>query len=106
MRKLSGLILIPLLVVTLASTNVIFAMGNHILRQPEALYSLAAQMVDTVILDPNKPIAGQLTGSNTVYVVQNAFNLHGQLVRIPSGCIIFHRWNNQKRCARGEWNCH
>lgn len=88
MRKLSGLILIPLLVVTLASTNVTFAMGNHILRQPEDLYSLAAQMVDTVILDPNKPFAGQFAGSNTVYVVQDAFNLRGQLVRIPGGCVL------------------
>jgi len=63
-------------------------MGNHILRQPEDLYSLAAQMVDTVILDPNKPFAGQFAGSNTVYVVQDAFNLRGQLVRIPGGCVL------------------
>lgn len=88
MRKLSGLLLLHLLVVTLASTNVTFAMGNHILRQPETVYSLAAQMVDTVILDPNKPFATQLTGSNTVYVVQNAFNLRGQLVRMPGGCVL------------------
>lgn len=89
MRNLSGLLLLHLLVVTLASTNVTFAMGNHILRQPEALYSLAAQMVDTVILDPNKPFATQLTGRNTVYVVQNAFNLRGQSVRMPGGCVLY-----------------
>lgn len=88
MRKLSGLLLLHLLIVTLASTNVTFAMGNHILRQPEALYSLAAQMVDTVILDPNKPFSAQLTGSNTVYVMRNAFNLRGQSVRIPNGCVL------------------
>lgn len=62
-----------------------FTMGN---------WALASQgtgkqeMMCRVTLRKNKPITEQLTHTNTIYEIQNEFDLQGDSLIIPQGCVL------------------
>ena len=43
---------------------------------------------DAVVLVSGKALGGQITKSNTEYIVQDAFNLRGGSITIPGGCTL------------------
>lgn len=40
------------------------------------------------VLDPRKSFAEQVTDANTIYEIRDEFNLNGESVTIPTGCIL------------------
>lgn len=44
--------------------------------------------MNKVVLDKNLTFAEQVTGANTIYEIRDSFNLGGNAVTIPSGCVL------------------
>lgn len=42
-----------------------------------------------VVLQGDKSFASQVTLPNTIYEIQNNFNLNGQTITIPQGCVLY-----------------
>lgn len=47
-----------------------------------------APFANAMVLDSTKPLAVQITRANTVYEIKNAFDLRGDTLTIPSGCVL------------------
>ena len=45
--------------------------------------------MNKVVLDKSKTFAEQVTGTNTIYEIRDAFDLGGDTITIPDGCILY-----------------
>ena len=44
--------------------------------------------MNKVVLDKSKTFAEQVTGTNTIYEIRDAFNLSNETINIPNGCVL------------------
>lgn len=78
--------LLVFVLTALVFSNSIFANNSHIYKISKD--SLSKRQVGLVDLNPSIPFAEQVGKKNTVYVIHSSFDLKGQAIVIPEGCIL------------------